>query len=286
MVIYVEDPETLRKRLTQKRLVLYGMGVLGTAISQWCDAQKIEHLFADRNAVKKQSTVRKQVIPPEVLKRDYKDANVIISTNIYYDEIKKDLLRFGFPQEQILSYRLFVPENVRWEDLEGNIDWNLMRPSVELLSKWIPETVESVADYGAGQMYLKTFLRPGVKYYPIDYIKRFPETIVCDLNTGNFPELHTDVAVLNGVLEFLMIAEELLEYVCSHTEKRIIISYMTVDKFPDQTARRVSGYISDLTESKILSQLNRGGFQLIQQEVDPLDGRDSIYLFERMPLAH
>ena len=281
MVIKIEAPEELKKKLTLKPLVLYGMGTIGIKISRWLDAQQIEYTFADRNALEKQKLVNKSVVTPESLKSDYMNANIIVSTNIYFDEIKTSLLKIGFIENQILPYSVFVPQNIIWSDLEDNINWDLMKPSVELFSKWIDENIKSLVDYGAGQMYLKTFLQRDVKYYPIDYMKRFDETIVCDLNKGNFPDLQADASVLNGVLEFLITAEDLLKHVCKKTANIIIISYMTADKFPNITGRRTSGYLSDLTESKIIQLLDDGGFRLAKKESDPLDNTDTIYLFEK-----
>jgi len=257
------------------------MGTIGMGISQWLDQHGINYVFADRNTAEKQNTVARLVVTPDIVIRDYKDANIVVSTNIYFNEIKGFLLNSGFSEQQILPYTLFVPQNVVWADLEDNIDWKLMQPSVALLAHWLDDGDQSVADYGAGQMYLKTFLRQGVSYYPIDYIKRFDETIVCDLNTGVFPKLETDVAVLNGVLEFLITAESLLRYVCRQTRKKVILSYMTADRFPNPEARRTSGYVSDLTEQQIIQLLKECGFGLLRKESDPLDPTDTIYLFVR-----
>lgn len=281
MVIKVENLEELKRKLTSKRLVLYGMGTIGMEIARWCDSQQIEYVFADRNILEKQNLTGKPVVAPEDLKSDYMDANIIVSTNIYFDEIKSILLKNGFSEDQILSYALFVPQNIVWSDLEDNINWSLMRPSVELFSQWINENIKSVIDYGAGQMYLKDFIRPEVKYYPIDYMKRFDETIVCDLNTGHFPDLRTDAAVFNGVLEFLTTAKELINHACNRTAYMMIISYMTADKFPNINARRASGYVSDLTEAQILQLLGENGFRLTKKKSDPLDSTDTIYLFEK-----
>lgn len=281
MVIKVDDPERLKERLSKKQLILYGAGTMGLGIAEWLDQQGIPYLLADQNAAGKQAELNRAVLTPEDVMERFQHANIIVSTNLYFDEIKNKLLKNGFFEDQILSYSLFVPQNIEWKDLEGNIDWALMRPSVELLSRWVEEDDRSVADYGAGQMYLKSFLKPGVTYYPIDYFKRFDETIVCDLNGGNFPDLEADVSVFNGVLEFLTTAETLLTHVCGQTRKKVILSYMTIDHFPDRAARRASGYVSDLSEQQIIQILEQCGFSLSRKEADPLDPTDTIYLFER-----
>ena len=281
MIINPDNPEQLARFLKERQLILYGMGTIGKAIALWCDSRQIEYIFADRDNIEKQKTTDKIIIAPEGVKANCAEANIVISSNIYFDDIKERLLEDGFDEKQIISYNLFLQKNIVWADLEDSIDWDLMKPSVELFSKWIGIETGSVVDYGAGQMYLKRFLRSDVQYFPVDYIRRFDETIVCDLNTGIFPELRTDAAICNGVLEFLVTPDELLKHICKMTSRIIIISYMTVDKFPNIDGRRTSGYVSDLTECNILDVLAQGGFQLAQKVPDPLDATDTIYLFER-----
>ena len=283
MRIKVEDPLRLKVQLTKRRLVLYGMGTIGMEISQWLDQTGIPYTYADKSAQAKQEATGKHVVTPEVVISEYRDASIIVATNVYFDEIRNNLLAHGFRDDQILSYALFIPSEIVWTDLEDSIDWSQMRPSVELFSRWLDENDRSVADYGAGQMYLKTFLHEGTDYYPVDYLKRFEETIVCDLNTGVFPNLEVDVAVLNGVLEYLTTAEALLKHACNRCSKKVILSYVTVDRFPNIEARRASGYISDLTEETVIRILEGSGFHLIKSAPDPLHPIGTIYLFTREP---
>lgn len=274
----MEHPEEVLGQLRGKRLVLYGMGTLGREIGKWLEEHGFSYVYADRKA---EGAGAAGAIHPDRLALEYRDAHVIVSSNLYFREIREGLLRVGFPEERILSYELFVPKEVAWRDLEDTIDWGKMRPSVELFSSWLDPGITSLVDYGAGQMYLKKFLLAGVIYHPIDYQKRFKETIVCDLNTGTFPKIRADAAVLNGVLEFLTTAEALIRHVCKTTNMQVILSYMTVDRFSDITARRASGYVSDLSEERIWSLMKEGGFRLEKEAPDPLDGTDRIYLFER-----
>lgn len=281
MVIKVSNPEALKNKLATRQLMLYGIGSMGTEISKWLDSQDIDYIIVDRNAEEKRSFFKKSIITPDILFNKYKEANVIVSSNLYYDEIRNNLLQNGFSDEQIISYANFVPEEIFWTDLEDNIDWDLMKPSVEIIAGLIDKNTNSVIDYGAGQMYLKKLINSNITYYPVDYFKRFPETIVCDLNEGVFPDITTDTAVLNGVLEFLTTAAELLKYVCKKTKHRIILSYMTIDKYSNKDSRRASGYVSDLSEKDILNVLGENGFALVKSTSDPIDKTDTIYLFEK-----
>ena len=82
MVIKVENLEELKQQLIKKHLVLYGMGTIGMTIAQWLDQQEISYVFADRKALEKQPSVDKTVITPETVICSYKDANIIIATNV------------------------------------------------------------------------------------------------------------------------------------------------------------------------------------------------------------
>ena len=279
MRIQPKHPGLLKAHLEKHPLVLFGAGSLGMNIAAYCDSCDIPiACFADSNPVKKQTG--KCIISPQALKQEYPNANIVISSNIYFDEIKKQLQNLGFPENQILSYNLFLPDELTWLDLDKTAEWERMRIRVKKLSEWIDESVRSVVDYGAGEMFLKTLLPPGVKYFPVDYIRRSEETILCDLNAGVLPEIHADVAVLSGVLEFLTTAESLLYHVCATTKHKILLTYMTLDKFPSVDGRRSSAYVNDFTERQLIEMLTRHGFLLKDKLTDPGHDVDTLFLFE------
>ena len=280
MRIQPKYPHALKARLRERPLALFGAGSLGLNIAEYCDSHGIPIVcFVDSNAANKQ--VNKTVLSPQKLKEDYSHANIVISSNIYFDEIKRQLETLGFPDEQILSYKLFLPDEVTWLDLDKTAEWERMRIRVRRMAEWIDESVQSVIDYGAGEMYLKTLLTPDVKYYPVDYIKRSDETILCDLNAGNFPVIHADAAVLSGVLELLTTAESLLRHVCSTTRHRILLTYMTLENFPGIEGRRASAYVNDFTEYQIADLLARHNFMLKEKLTDPGHDVDTLFLFEK-----
>ena len=45
MVIKVDNPEKLKKRLTEKQLILYGVGTMGLGIAEWLDQQGISYIL-------------------------------------------------------------------------------------------------------------------------------------------------------------------------------------------------------------------------------------------------
>jgi len=99
-----------------------------------------------------------------------------------------------------------------------------------------------------------------VEVYPIDYILRSDETIVCDLNAGDFPAISADVSVLTGILELLSTCESLLRHVSATTKQKIILSYMTLEKFPDIEGRRTSAYVNHFTEQEVIDLMAQNGY--------------------------
>lgn len=281
MVVRPSNPQKLISRLRGQPLVLYGFGGAGSRIGQWCDENGIDYVFADRQAEQKQKETDRSVIPPERLAKDYPNANIVISSMIYYDEIKENLLSMGIPKENLLSCQLFFPERVTWRELEHSTEWGTHMDRVKLIADWIPKKASSVADYGAGKLSLREFLEPTVLYCPIDYVKRSEDTVVCDFDRDSFPEIRTDIAVCTATLVFLERAEKLLEHICAHTAQSIILSYVTREKFSNTAGRRASGYVNDFTHHDLQKLLLRHGFTLAEMRPDPANQIDTLYLFRR-----
>ena len=79
----------------------------------------------------------------------------------------------------------------------------------------------SVMDCGAGNMSLRRMLNSEIKYFPIDNVPRYTETIVCDFNKGEFPDICVDNAIASGVLEYITMPERFIQNLCEHSKKAI-----------------------------------------------------------------
>lgn len=281
MIIEPKDSAHLVSTLKAAPLVLYGMGGASVHIAKWCDENEVDYVFADQDIRKRQTRVDKIVISPERLKKDYPNANIVISSIVYYDEIEKTLLSLGIDEKQILSYSLFMKENVTWEDLEYKISWGEHTGRKKMISEWIPDDAQSVADYGEGKLNLKNFINPDIKYYPVDYIKRSNETILCDFNNNEYPKVQTYVSVCTATLVFITKADSLLNYICKNTSRIIILSYVTIDIFSNIKGRRTSGYVNDFTEEDIVNICLTHGFILKEKCSDPANKIDTLFLFEK-----
>lgn len=72
------------------------------------------------------------------------------------------------------------------------------------LISMIDDNCISVMDMGAGNMSLKKMLDMKIRYYPVDNVSRCSETIVCDFNKSEFPQLNVYTIVCAGILEYIL----------------------------------------------------------------------------------
>lgn len=280
MVIDPEHPHKLKARLIKLPLVLYGAGDLGIKIAEYCLKQEINvNCFVDK--YKKGELNGIPILLPNLMLKKYRDANIVITSNIYFNEIKQNLLSLGFNKNQIISYKKFVKADITWGDLEEDAKWDRMEARVSALAEWIDENDKSVVDYGAGEMYLKKKLHGDVEYYPVDYIQRHDEIILCDLNDKHLPLIAADVIVLSGVIEFIRMSDRLLEHVSSQACKKILLSYITTNKFPDSSARRSSAYINDYSHEDLVKIFTNNGFRLACTKPDPNHSFNDLFYFKK-----
>lgn len=118
----------------------------------------------------------------------------------------------------------------------------------------------NVLDLGCGAMALRTMLPQGCRYTPADLVARSEDTILVDLNQGQFPDGKFDVAVLLNVLEFVHEPAKLLAK-CRQAAGTLVLSYH-VDGGGDKRARRESGYFNDLSESQLQAMLKQAGWRV------------------------
>jgi hypothetical protein len=85
------------------------------------------------------------------------------------------------------------------------------------------QNVRSVTDIGCGGMSLEKYI-PNATYFPVDCVQRDARTVVVDLNHGPSPRLHTEAAVLLGVLEYIHNVPKLIgELALSYPQ--VLLSY-------------------------------------------------------------
>lgn len=135
----------------------------------------------------------------------------------------------------------------------------------------------SVCDIGCGQEWLRDFLPPGIKYYPVDYTKRSDETIVCDLNKKELPPEAAMQGTIfcSGVLEYIVDYSWFLKSIGQHS-KKIILSYCTREEIPDFSVRTGLAWKNHLISSEIVDIMQDCGFSLAKTS---MYNKNSIFVF-------
>ncbi len=129
----------------------------------------------------------------------------------------------------------------------------------------------TVLDVGCGKMMIEKMLPENCRYIPSDLVSRDERTIVCDLNSGEYPpqEGVTHITVL-GVMEYLTDPQAFWRWLAA-SKARIIFSYVTYDPAFPPPARRGMGWVNDFVSEGIVELAAGVGYELIAQEQIPPD---------------
>ncbi len=144
----------------------------------------------------------------------------------------------------------------------------------------IPSEAQVVVDLGCGPMWLKEFLSPGLSYHPVDYRDRGNGTIVCDFNQNQFPNIPCDVAFVGGCLEYVTDYEWFVAQITQYASYALL-SYCTLEAYPDLQERRNNAWVNHLTEASLIDLFTAQGFQLIRHIRQP----NSLFLFQKQGYA-
>lgn len=171
---------------------------------------------------------------------------------------------------------------------ENNASWNSpeqftesFRTRMKEMSIYI-EPRSSVMDMGCGPMWLKNFLPPECIYYPVDYIRRDSDTIVCDFNNYEFPDIKTDVIFCGGIIEYINDYQWFAKTVYAHCS-RCIASYNPVEYTADPAVRKNLDWVNSLTSHEFVECFKNAGFHCSVLKVVPdlSEINEIIAVFER-----
>jgi hypothetical protein len=151
-----------------------------------------------------------------------------------------------------------VKRKKTWKDIEYFDERWMER--IEKMSKFI-DVSESVMDLGCGKMWLQSFLDKSTAYYPVDYVKRSENTIVADFNKKEFPSLNVDVVFASGVLEYIDDPDWFVKQISACSNK-CILSYCTMDYFPDIKIRKSAKWVNNLFFKDIENLFNKNNMIL------------------------
>jgi hypothetical protein len=121
--------------------------------------------------------------------------------------------------------KMRVTDTKRWSNTSNISDQTLWQRRNEIIAELIPPN-SSVLDLGAGAQTLREFLAPGCFYQPCDLVKRTEDTILCDFNSGLYPNIQGsfNYVICSGVLEYIRDPEEFLNRASSYGSN-LLVSY-------------------------------------------------------------
>jgi len=261
--------------LIDRRIIIYGAGVTGRIVYTFLTKKGsgINIIaFCDTYKTGVEPKTCLQIIKPEGLK-DYKDAIVIIGLSDYLkikdvEEIEQILLQQNITQEHTLRYSQFLKlfsnydnEEFGWQNFADDVyEFDINIQLIGELSACIDTNDKSVVDLGAGGMHLKKFIPSGSLYYPVDYKQRFDQTIVCDFNKKEFPEVKADVYVLCAMLYYIDDPIWLLEQSAEFASHKIIIALNNKSLVKNPEAMQTGGFKNYIFFDEIASVLKKFGF--------------------------
>ncbi len=170
---------------------------------------------------------------------------------------------------------LFFNKKETWKDIEYfNKQWT---ERIEKMSVFISPS-ESVMDLGCGKMWLRSFLDSSNTYYPVDYTLRSDDTIVVDFNKNQFPDLKVDVVFASGVLEYIDNPKEFVRKI-SECSKKCIISYCTVEYFPNREERVGHKWVNNLAFNDVVELFKANNMKMTNNLLS--ENNNTIFVFEK-----
>ncbi|WP_264531313.1 class I SAM-dependent methyltransferase [Flavobacterium sp. N502540] len=175
-----------------------------------------------------------------------------------FNKSKKQVSNAEDRLEKITALRSEKKSDIeRWSQNEELYeDWN---ERTKILGDYIHPNA-TILEFGAGNMILKTYLKNYSKYTPSDILKRFEETVVCDLNEPiSLDLLEYNTIVFSGVLEYVYDIENVFKQIKSNT-KQIVLSYCCSDIV--KLTREKNGWLSDYTRPELEQIFKKYDFEV------------------------
>lgn len=115
--------ERTKALLSEKPLILYGAGAVGISAAKAFEHYGIKVCcFCDKHKKGIQEETGLPIISPQILIGEYSDANIIIGSVNYKNEIVNDLAALGIKPEHILSRKFLNIHEMTWSDIEPHIN--------------------------------------------------------------------------------------------------------------------------------------------------------------------
>jgi hypothetical protein len=146
-----------------------------------------------------------------------------------------------------------------WQENEYFVEtW---RHRIQKMASYIGKG-DVVADLGCGKQWLREYLPSLAEYVPVDYRERSEDTLVCDFNRHEFPNMFVDVSFVSGALEYVNDVYWFARNVVNHTRAKIILSYCSTDVVPDFSQRKKNMWVNHYSSKDIQNIFAQSGFEL------------------------
>lgn len=149
-------------------------------------------------------------------------------------------------------------------------DFDRWKQNDELHENWNERTAiladyvnsnSKIIEFGAGNMFLKDYLKP-IHYTPTDIVKRFENTLVCDLNQEIEIDLSGyETAVFSGVLEYVHNIDHVFNQMNSFNINQVVLSYCCSDI--NKASRLLNGWFSDLTRADLETIFGKYNYKIL-----------------------
>jgi hypothetical protein len=120
-----------------------------------------------------------------------------------------------------------------------------------------------VLELGCGRMALKRFLPNGCSYQGCDLVARDDNTVVCDLNAGEFPSqtaAQSDIIVMLGLLETIVDVESFFTHL-RFSKRDVVLSYCATN-LTGKCDRAALGWVNSFSFFDLARLFDRYGFRI------------------------
>lgn len=132
---------------------------------------------------------------------------------------------------------------------------------------------QTLIDMGCGPMWLKEILPSSILYRGLDYTARDSQTLVFDINKGEFPDVRVDVFFCSGILEYVHDLNWLVDRMSAYGNT-VILSYTTLELYPSIPTRQKLGWANHYSRKEIMHIFEKQGFVLETPEGMAVDGNE------------
>ena len=165
---------------------------------------------------------------------------------------------------------------------KGSVDWKdieyfdeTWKNRIRQMAAFVPPN-SRVLDLGCGEMRLRGFLKDCV-YIPVDYRARSPETIVCDFNRGEFPDVRADVSFVSGCLEYIENPAWFIGQIAIHSNI-CVISYCSIEHFNDPAERAALAWKNSFDAKDVVALFMAKNMRVTAQTFLP-ETRNTVFRF-------